>query len=269
MGNEQGAPATKKEVKQRLTQPILTTYNTLEDLQEALNKAGLESSNLIVGIDFTGSNNVTGEKTYGGKCLHEIIEGNPNPYMRVMDIMGRALAPYDDDGLIPVYGFGDKNIKGRGLFYLSKDKQPFKGMPAAIERYKQVAPTIKLAGPTSFVPLIAQAINIVKETKQYHILVIICDGQVNDVDLNRRAIEKASNYPLSIICVGVGDGPFGVMENFDDVIKKSKFDNFNFINYFKTCEGHVENPDVAFATVALHEIPEQYAQIKQLGYLDM
>jgi hypothetical protein len=67
------------------------------------------------------------------------------------------------------------------------------------------------------------------------------------VSPNRKVIEEASNYPLSIICVGVGDGPFGDMENFDDVIKKSKFDNFNFVNYFKVCEGHVENPDVAFA----------------------
>ena len=188
--------------------------------------------------------------------------------MRVMDIMGRALAPYDDDGLIPVFGFGDALTSDEKVFDLNSENKPFKGMPTAIERYKQVVPTLTLSGPTSFVPIIKKAISIVKETKQYHILVIICDGQVTDVSENRKIIEEASNYALSIICVGVGDGPFGVMENFDDVIKKSKFDNFNFINYFKTCEGHVENPDVSFATAALHEIPEQYAIIKHLGYLN-
>ena len=65
----------------------------------------------------------------------------------------------------------------------------------------------------------------------------------------------------------MGDGPFGVMENFDDVVK-GKFDNFNFVNYYKVCEGHVENPEVAFACAAMCEIPEQYAIMKQLGYFD-
>ena len=261
-----GLLQTKPE-KEILNNPILTTYETLEELQEAMSKAGLESSNLIVGIDFTGSNATSGQRTYG-RNMHSIIPNNPNPYMRVMDVMGRALAPYDDDGLIPVFGFGDKTTQARSVFDLSPSRRPFNGMQEAIEAYKKVVPTLTLSGPTSFAPLIKKAIEIVKETKQYHILVIICDGQVSDVDLNRRAIEEASHYALSIICVGVGDGPFGVMENFDDVIKNSKFDNFNFVNYYKTCEEFVENPDISFACVALHEIPEQFAIIKQLGYLD-
>ena len=43
----------KKEAPpKRLTEPILTTYDTVEDLQEALQKAGLESSNLIIFLPF-------------------------------------------------------------------------------------------------------------------------------------------------------------------------------------------------------------------------
>ena len=245
----------------------MTTYSTFDELQEALRHAGLESSNLIIGIDFTGSNAKSGLRTYG-RNMHSIIPSNPNPYMRVMDIMARTLEPFDDDGLIPVFGFGDKTTKDTAVFDVNKDKQPFKGMQAALEGYKAVVPTLTLSGPTSFVPLIKKAIQIVKQTRQYHILVIICDGQVSDMNANRRAIEEASHYPISIVCVGVGDGPFDVMENFDDQVEQAKFDNFNFINYYKICEGHVENPDVAFACNALNEIPEQYAIIKKLGYLD-
>ena len=259
--------ATPQEEEKKITDPILTTYETVEELQEALTKAGLESSNLIVGIDFTGSNATSGQRTYG-RNMHHIDPNNPNPYMKVMDIIGRVLAPFDDDGLIPVFGFGDKTTKAQRVFDLSNENKPFKGMNEAIEAYKKVVPTLTLSGPTSFVPLINKAIEIVKETKQYHILVIICDGFVVDIESNRKVIEEASNYPMSIICVGVGDGPFGIMENFDDVIKNSKFDNFNFVNYYKTCEGHVENPDISFACAALNEIPEQYAIIKKLGYLD-
>ncbi|BFU21289.1 copine, putative [Entamoeba histolytica HM-1:IMSS-B] len=262
MGNE-GSKAQHK----RITQPIMTTYDSVEDLQAALQKAGLESSNLIVGIDFTASNTSSGKRTYG-KNMHTIDESDPNPYIKVMEIMGKTLEKFDDDRLIPVFGFGDSKTGDRSVFDLSPESKPFLGMAAAVERYKVVASKVDLSGPTSFAPLIKKAIEIVKETKQYHILIIICDGQVSDVGPNRRAIEEASKYPLSIICIGVGDGPFGEMENFDDNVKKAKFDNFNFVNYYKVCEGHVENPEVAFACAAMNEIPEQYAYIKELGYLD-
>ncbi|XLR35240.1 hypothetical protein S83_063140, partial [Arachis hypogaea] len=73
---------------------------------EALARAGLESSNLILGIDFTKSNEWTGKNSFNRKSLHHT--GNvPNPYEQAISILEKTLATFDEDNLIPCFGFGD------------------------------------------------------------------------------------------------------------------------------------------------------------------
>ncbi|PSR97829.1 E3 ubiquitin-protein like [Actinidia chinensis var. chinensis] len=97
-------------------------------------------------------------------------------------------------------------------------------------------------GPTSFAPIIDAAIDIVERSNgQYHVLVIIADGQVTrspDTPPGRfspqeqatvNSIVTASQYPLSIILVGVGDGPWDAMKQFDDNIPHRAFDNFQVL----------------------------------------
>ncbi|CAK4205849.1 unnamed protein product [Aphanomyces euteiches] len=114
---------------------------------------------------------------------------------------------------------------------------------------------MQLAGPTNFAPVIREAIQICKTQKSYHILVIIADGLVTNREETVQAIVDASEYPLSIVMVGVGDGPWDVMKAFDDFLPARRFDNFQFVDFDKMLRVNQVNPDVGFATAALMEIP--------------
>lgn len=245
---------------------IKDNFKTMDEVQDALREAGLESSNLILGIDYTKSNTWNGKRTFFGQSLHLIRPGQINPYQEVIEIVGKTLEPFDDDKLIPVFGFGDVTTQDKNVFPFWPDRIAY-GFQEVLQRYNEITPNIQLSGPTSFAPLIREAIKIVREAKQYHILVIIADGQVDAVKDTSAAIVEASFYPISIIMIGVGDGPWDTMEEFDDKLPKRQFDNFQFVPFNKTME-RAENREVAFSVAALMEVPEQYKAIKKLGYLN-
>jgi E3 ubiquitin-protein ligase RGLG len=246
-------------------------YETYEELEQGLRTAGLESCQLIVGIDFTKSNEWQGGLPYyQEQNLHSVFP-YPNPYQQVLEIICKSLVNFDDDGLIPAYGFGDTRTTNQAVFsFVSDDQQheqPCLRLEGVLQIYNKIVIDIgkgflKMSGPTSFVPIIHKAINVVGSTKQYHILLIICDGAVNDKAETIKAIVQASYYPLSIICIGVGKGPWDIMEHFDDHITNSKFDNFHFVNFHKMME-KCENVEVEFAKNALMEIPAQFNYIKK------
>jgi len=51
--------------------------------------------------------------------------------------------------------------------------------------------------------------------QKYTILLILTDGVINDIDATIDEVVKASNLPLSIIIVGIGNADFDQMEQLD------------------------------------------------------
>jgi hypothetical protein len=65
-----------------------------------------------------------------------------------------------------------------------------------------------LYGPTSFTPVINEAIRVYNNTGKYHAVVILTDGSPHKSCMFEDFVSfnKASRYPLSFIIIGVGDG---------------------------------------------------------------
>lgn len=243
-------------------------FRSFSEVSEACKRAGLDSCGLIIGVDFTASNEWQGRKSFSGNSLHKIVHGKIyNPYQKVISVIAQTLEPFDDDNFIPAFGFGDTKTLGDSVFPFLSDQSPCKGFSEVLDRYSDIATRVAFSGPTNFAPLIYKAIEIVKSTRKFHILIIIADGQVNEEQKTVNAIIEASDYPLSIVVVGVGDGPWEIMDEFDDCLPNRKFDNFQFVDYHSvTCKS--KHPDANFALHALMEIPLQYSTVKKLGYID-
>jgi E3 ubiquitin-protein ligase RGLG len=64
-------------------------FKTIEEVRKAVRHAGLESINLIFGIDYTKSNLYTGERSFEVKNLHSLEV--KNPYMEIIEILGESL----------------------------------------------------------------------------------------------------------------------------------------------------------------------------------
>mmetsp|Transcript_23170 Transcript_23170/g.39216 ORF Transcript_23170/g.39216 Transcript_23170/m.39216 type:complete len:472 (-) Transcript_23170:322-1737(-) len=246
-------------------------FKTFKELQGGLREAGLESSELIIGIDFTKSNIYNGQESFNSKSLHYMNESVNNPYQVVLRNICKSLSAFDDDNQIPCYGFGCASTRNSKVFSFRQGDLDCDGLDQVQSRYRDIALKANLAGPTSFAPLIRQAIHKVAANDfRYHVLLIIADGQVSPEDLQetKNSIVEASNFAISIVMVGVGDGPWKQMEQFDDSLPRRRFDNFQFVCLNSTiadCRKKGIQEEIGFALQALMEVPEQFQIINKLG----
>ena len=180
--------------------------------------------NLDIAIDYTASNNENPIP------LHNIDGVYKNDYEKAIESCGSILAYYDYDQLFPVYGFGgiphSQNFPGNMVshcFNINFQQDPnIKGINNILSVYRQSLGRVTLAGPTFFTPILDKVIQEIKydlrnrqEENHYYVLLILTDGNINDMQQTCDKIVEASYLPLSIIIVGIGNGDFSLMDILD------------------------------------------------------
>lgn len=250
---------------------FLTTYEvtiTIEKLQKLHRfidflRGGLQIS-MILGIDFTSSNKQVSDPN----SLHYISEFTRNSYEKAIEACGKIVSYYDYDQLFPVFGYGavlPDNEAVNHCFPINFKEDPTINTIVNITKtYRECLNKIQLYGPTYFASIIKKAIEIARSTTNdknvYYVMMILTDGQINDMGPTVDLLVEASELALSIIIIGIGQGPFGNMEKLDADInplinskgKRATRDIVQFVEFRK-----FENNATKLAEEVLEEIPTQ------------
>ena len=259
-------------------------YLILEDHSEVIKKftfldyitAGIRIA-LSIGIDFTETN---GNPLLNG-TLHSIQGNTMNNYEKAIATCGNILGYYNHNQLFPVYGFGAKinssyNYEISNCFHLNfSDNPKIHTIDNVLKAYRDCIHQGKLtfAGPSQFAPLIRKVISRIniRDIFEYHILMILTDGFIDDLQQTIDVLVEASLLPLSVIIVGIGNADFKKMDILDgDEVpltsstgKKRMRDLVQFVPFYKY-QNNVEQ----LAMEVLAEIPRQiveYYQFKNLN----
>ena len=207
---------------------------------------------LMVAVDYTGSNlqrdyNIDLHNIYTQRY-------QPSPYQMAIRRIGNILETYDSDKKYPLWGFGawgyfknnNSNNKNNNrastkhgfnvntdmLYKYNDEVDGIYGLEQAysesVNKLRE-GQTFKLSGPTYFSNILENAKYIAQESfhnykngtdnLQYFIFLIITDGAVSSEDMlktiNQIVDIATKGLPMSIIIVGVGNGPFDSMNLLD------------------------------------------------------
>ncbi|CAN1167874.1 Protein BONZAI 3 [Linum perenne] len=177
--------------------------------------------NFMVAVDFTASN---GNPRLPDSLHYIDPAGRLNSYQKAIMEVGEVIQFYDSDKRFPAWGFGGRTPDGVVSHCFNLNGGPsgleVDGVEGIMSAYATSLHNVSLAGPTLFGRVITNAAEIAAQSlsqdhRKYYVLLIITDGVLTDFQETKDAVVLASDLPLSILIVGVGNADFTQMEILD------------------------------------------------------
>ncbi|EGR30297.1 hypothetical protein IMG5_135630 [Ichthyophthirius multifiliis] len=262
--NEERKKKGQKDLGFLLVQNIKITPPTFIDYVQ-----GGYQINVIAAVDFTASNGDINDPI----SLHssDLLK---NQYLQTLKKTLNVLLQFDSNKRIKLYGFGGvpqyPNLKSYDTdhcFPLTGDVKNHEvlGLDGVISAYQNALQNVTLCGPTFFAPVIKNASDIARINSNndvYNILLILTDGAIDDMEETIELLGQATNLPLSIIVVGIGNDTFEEMKALDgDLRMKSQNvqrkhrDLVQFLAY-----NDVKGGEQELTRLLLAEVPNQFLQ---------
>ena len=218
---------------------------------------------LAIAIDFTGSN---GDPRKAGTLHYIHPDGQLNDYEKAITAVGSIIARYDYDQRFPVYGFGAKIGGVLQHCFRIGSSETVERIGGVLEAYRNVFRTgLTMSGPTVFSEVIGLAAAMARSNQEssqrlgkqsYKLLLILTDGAVSDVEQTKRSLQDASDAPLSIVIVGIGNADFSAMQFLDDFqASQGGRDICQFVEFSK-----YRYDKAALTRETLAEIPDQLVE---------
>ena len=168
--------------------------------------------NLSIAFDFTESNGDPSDKS----SLHYISPYTDNPYMFASRSVIEGISSFSTDQPIYCYGYGAKIPQQEtpsDIFSINLNNCPdCLGVDGALNAYKNCVKEVTFSPSCNLAPIInhvaKQCQTLMVDGKQYFVLLILTNGDVNDLDATKSALSAVSDWPLSIVIVGIGNRDF-------------------------------------------------------------
>ncbi|GFV92889.1 copine family protein 1 [Trichonephila clavipes] len=126
-------------------------FRSYAEVTSAMRRAGLERMRLIVGIDFSASNEWQGRRTFKGELLHALKGGAVfNPYQKVLHTLAPAFTPFLHSQPIHAYGFGDVRTKDYDVFPLKPSGPACADLEDVLDAYNHSARRVSYASNLVF-----------------------------------------------------------------------------------------------------------------------
>ncbi|VYS45458.1 unnamed protein product [Arabidopsis thaliana] len=177
--------------------------------------------NFMVAVDFTASN---GDPRTPSSLHYIDPSGRLNSYQQAIMEVGEVIQFYDSDKRFPAWGFGGRTSDGSVSHAFNLNGASYGdevvGVEGIMVAYASALRNVSLAGPTLFSNVVDKAAHTASQSlsqnsPKYFVLLIITDGVLTDMAGTVDALVRASDLPLSVLIVGVGNTDFKQMEMLD------------------------------------------------------
>ena len=222
---------------------------------------------VVVAIDYGASN---GDPRNYESSHYLDPDGSLNDYQKALGKLVGILSKYDDDEKFPVWGFAANFDNDESNCFPCGSSAEVDGVAGVMSAYKEPlrsSEKLVMTEAKSYVQVInaasqhaSQMFELAQSSggQAYTVLLVLTDGSGVQISETVDALKDLIDTPLSMVFVGVGEGPFDEMEHLNDALKESGRDMVSFVQFNK-----YRSNLRALTAATLHEIPGQLVDFFQ------